>query len=145
VAEGFDVAGFLDGGPRMSIKPANATPSQEATVWATDDALALSFTGRYAEDWRYCAAWGKWLVWDGRRWQADETLLVHHLIRAICREAALKADSHRLAAKLAVRGMGCRPVRAQHAGRHGRSENRAHQAARPTRADDQADHRHAAR
>ncbi|MFW6167678.1 MAG: hypothetical protein ACOC8J_16025, partial [Ralstonia sp.] len=91
VAEGFDVAGFLDGGPRMSIKPANATPSQEATVWATDDALALSFTGRYAEDWRYCAAWGKWLVWDGRRWQADETLLVHHLIRAICREAALKA------------------------------------------------------
>lgn len=46
VAEGFDVAGFLDGGPRMSIKPANATPSQEATVWATDDALALSFTGR---------------------------------------------------------------------------------------------------
>jgi putative DNA primase/helicase len=102
VAEGFDVAGFLDGGPRMSIKPANATPSQEATVWATDDALALSFTGRYAEDWRYCAAWGKWLVWDGRRWQADETLLVHHLIRAICREAALKADSHRLAAKLAA-------------------------------------------
>ncbi len=24
----------------------------------------------------------------------------HHLIRAICREAALKVDSHRLAAKL---------------------------------------------
>lgn len=71
-------------------------------MWATDDALALTFTARYAEDWRYCAAWGKWLVWDGRRWQADETLLVQHLIRAICREAALKADSHRLAAKLAA-------------------------------------------
>ncbi|AAU91228.1 prophage LambdaMc01, DNA primase, P4 family [Methylococcus capsulatus str. Bath] len=102
VAEGFDVAGFLAFGPRMSIKPASVTPTQEPSVWATDDALALAFTSRYAEDWRYCAAWGKWLVWDGRRWQADETLLVHHLIRAICREAALKADSHRLAAKLAA-------------------------------------------
>ena len=102
VAEGFDVAGFLASGPRMSIKPTSITPTQEPSVWATDDALALAFTSRYAKDWRYCAAWGRWLVWDGRRWQADETLLVHHLIRAICREAALKADSHRLAAKLAA-------------------------------------------
>jgi len=102
VAEGFDVAGVLAGGPRMSIKPTSITPTQEPSVWATDDALALAFTSRYAEDWRYCAAWARWLVWDGRRWQADETLLVHHLIRAICREAALKADSHRLAAKLAA-------------------------------------------
>jgi putative DNA primase/helicase len=102
VAEGFDVGAFIAAGPRMSIKPAIGQPTQEPSVWATDDALALTFTARYAEDWRYCAAWGKWLVWDGRRWQADETLLVHHLIRAICREAALKADSHRLAAKLAA-------------------------------------------
>lgn len=102
VAEGFDVSAFIASGARMSIKPALGQPSQEPSVWATDDALALAFTARYAEDWRYCAAWGKWLVWDGRRWQADETLLVHHLIRAICREAALEADSHRLAAKLAA-------------------------------------------
>ena len=102
LAEGFDAAGFVAAGPRMSIKPAQASPTQEASVWATDDALALTFTGRYSEDWRYCAGWGKWLVWDGRRWQADETLLVHHLIRSICREQSLKADSHRLAAKLAA-------------------------------------------
>lgn len=102
IADGFDVAAFIATGPRMSIKPAQGLPTQEPSVWATDDALALTFTARYSEDWRYCAAWGKWLVWDGRRWQADETLLVHHLIRAICREAALKADSHRLAAKLAA-------------------------------------------
>ena len=104
LAEGFDVAGFIASGPRMSIKPATATPTQEASVWATDDALALSFTTRYAEDWRYCAAWGKWLLWEGRRWQADDTLLVQHLVRAVCRDAALKADSHRLAAKLAASG-----------------------------------------
>ncbi|MEW5890380.1 MAG: phage/plasmid primase, P4 family [Pseudomonadota bacterium] len=102
IAEGFDVAGFIAAGPRMCIKPAQGGPTQEASVWATDDALALAFTSRYAEDWRYCAAWGRWLFWDGRRWQTDETLLVPHLIRSVCREAALKADLHRLAAKLAA-------------------------------------------
>ena len=100
LSESFDVSTFLASGPRMCIKPSNAVCSQEATVWATDDALALAFTTRYADDWRYCAAWGKWLVWTGTHWQPDETLLVHHLIRSICREAAVKVDSHRLAAKL---------------------------------------------
>ena len=100
LTEGFDVSAFLASGPRMCIKPSSAVGAQEATVWATDDALALSFTVRYADDWRYCAAWGKWLVWTGTHWQSDETLLVHHLIRSICREAAVKVDSHRLAAKL---------------------------------------------
>lgn len=104
ISEGFDIQGFIASGPRMCIKPLNTARSQEATVWATDDALALAFTSRYADDWRYCAAWGKWLVWTGSRWQPDETLLSHHLIRSICREAALKVDSHRLAAKLLASG-----------------------------------------
>lgn len=71
IGEGFDVASFVSFGPRMCIKPSNGLPAQEATVWATDDALALAFTSRYADDWRYCASWGKWLVWTGTRWQAE--------------------------------------------------------------------------
>lgn len=98
--EGFDVTTFIASGPRMCVKTTKAMTTQDATVWATDDALTLAFTSRYADEWRYCAAWGKWLVWTGCRWQPDETLMSHHLIRAICREAALKVDSHRLAAKL---------------------------------------------
>lgn len=105
LAEGLDVAAFLATGARVTIQPPVAEedtePGEENAVWATDDALALSFTRRYAEDWRYCAQWGKWLVWTGSRWQPDDTLLVIHLIRHICREAALRASSHRLAAKLA--------------------------------------------
>lgn len=105
LAEGFDAADFIANGPRISVKPLQGAdlPAQtEHAVWATDDALALAFTGRYADDWRYCAQWGKWLVWTGNRWQADETLLVAHLIRQVCRDASVKADSHRLAAKLAA-------------------------------------------
>ncbi|WP_417251054.1 phage/plasmid primase, P4 family [Castellaniella sp.] len=102
LAEGFDVAGFISSGPRMNMKPTTSAPTQQASVWATDDALALAFTETYAEDWCYVAGWGKWLVWDSRRWQADDTLLVRHLIRSICRDAARSASTHRLAAKLAA-------------------------------------------
>jgi len=104
LAEGFDVPAFLASGPRITIQPPfqeGAEEPDENAVWATDDALALSFTRRYALDWRYCAQWGKWLVWTGSRWQPDETLLVTHLMRQVCREASLKANAHRLAAKLA--------------------------------------------
>lgn len=62
------------------------------------------FLGRYAQDWRYVALWGKRVFWTGKRWQTEETLAAHHLMRQICREAALKADSHRVAAKLASSG-----------------------------------------
>ncbi|HRF74609.1 MAG TPA: phage/plasmid primase, P4 family [Accumulibacter sp.] len=105
LAEGFDVPTFMASGPRITIQSPgaedDAAEPNENAVWATDDALALSFTRRYAQDWRYCAQWGKWLVWTGNRWQPDDTLLVTHLMRHICREAAIKASSHRLAAKLA--------------------------------------------
>lgn len=43
-------------------------------------------------------------MWTGKRWKTDETLLVNHLVRAIGREAALKAGSHRIASKLASAG-----------------------------------------
>jgi hypothetical protein len=31
----------------------------------SDEALALRFAERHAEDLRFVAAWGKWLVWNG--------------------------------------------------------------------------------
>ncbi|MFA7281337.1 MAG: phage/plasmid primase, P4 family [Sterolibacterium sp.] len=107
LAEGFDVSEFIARGSRISVKPSQGAdlPAQtENAVWATDDALALAFTSRYADDWRYCAQWGKWLVWTGNRWQSDDTLLVNHLVRQVCRDASVKASSHRLAAKLAASG-----------------------------------------
>ena len=104
LAESFDVAGFVATGPRLSVKPSTGGAGKESSVWATDDALALEFTSRYGEDWRYCATWNQWLMWTAKQWKVDDTLLVNHLMRAIGREAALKADSHRIASKLASAG-----------------------------------------
>jgi putative DNA primase/helicase len=109
IVEGFGVAAFLAIAPSMTIQAmedlepigSDPHPDDEQTVWGTDDALALTFTRRYQRDWRYIAAWGKWLMWDGQRWRSEETLAASHLIRQVCRHAAVKATNPKVAAKLA--------------------------------------------
>ena len=113
LADGFDVVGFLAQGARMQIHlPEDAsandgagagcsTGDSEPTVWGTEDALALAFTRRYHQDWRYVSGWGKWLVWDGQRWRTEDTLASTDLIRHVCRHASLKASNPKAATKLA--------------------------------------------
>ena len=105
----FDVEGFLEAGARLSVQVAatavdaepDSSSTPEAASWGTEDGLAAIFTRRFSKDWRYVAAWGRWLTWTGRRWNEDLVLYVQHLIRGICRSAAARADSPRLKAKLA--------------------------------------------
>jgi P4 family phage/plasmid primase-like protien len=62
----------------------------------TDFGNAERFVARYGRDVRYCSPWGKWLVWDGRRWQTDDRGVVREwgkdTIRAIAAEAVDEAD-----------------------------------------------------
>ena len=108
--EDFDVAGFIADGPRMQMQLVadeprmDAANSGEDSVWGTEDALALAFTRRYHQDWRYVAAWGRWLVWDGQRWRPEDTLAATDLIRHVCRYAAVRTDNIKVAAKLASSG-----------------------------------------
>lgn len=105
VADGFDVQGFLLTGDRVPVALQSDAPIEDDLVegldWTTEDGLATAFTRRYGEDWRYCAQWGKWLVWTGIRWNPDQLLYIQHLSRNICRAASFKADSPRLRARLA--------------------------------------------
>lgn len=108
VAEGFDVGAFLAHGPRLQMHDvadgAEPVVSSDESVWGTEDALALAFTRRFHRDWRYVAAWGRWLVWDGHRWRTEDTLAATDLIRSVCRHAAVHADNPKVAAKLASSG-----------------------------------------
>ncbi|MGA4083343.1 phage/plasmid primase, P4 family [Ralstonia nicotianae] len=108
VAEGFDIASFIAHGPRLQMHDVACDPEpvigSDESVWGTEDALALAFTRRYHRDWRYVAAWGRWLVWDGHRWRTEDTLAATDLIRNVCRNAAVNADNPKLAAKLATSG-----------------------------------------
>ncbi|ABC32341.1 predicted ATPase [Hahella chejuensis KCTC 2396] len=103
--EGFDAVGFISAGPRMPIEPSCDEEDSETLLsdvdWATEDGLAMAFTRRYGEDWRYCSLWGKWLVWSGMRWNSDQMLFVQHLVRGVCRAASQKADSDKRKGRLA--------------------------------------------
>jgi putative DNA primase/helicase len=60
----------------------------------SEDALALIFADRYADELRYVAMWGKWLRYDGTCWHFDDTLHVFDMVRDVCREAALSAGKY---------------------------------------------------
>jgi putative DNA primase/helicase len=106
--EGFDVAGFLAAGDRMPVvrqaDESTASDIVDGLDYTTEDGLAMAFTRQFGEDWRYCSSWGKWLVWNGVRWNIDKSLYVHHLSRTVCRAASYKADTPRLKARLASSG-----------------------------------------
>ena len=42
----------------------------------TDIGNAQRLVHLFGEDLRYCTAWGRWLVWDGKRWRVDDTAAV---------------------------------------------------------------------
>jgi putative DNA primase/helicase len=67
----------------------------------SDDALALSFAARHADDLRYVAAWSKWLHWTGTHWLIENTLLAFDLVRTVCRETAAGCDNFKIAATIA--------------------------------------------
>ena len=104
-AEGFDIEGFIRAGERtfLSAGTDDAPPAVdfEGLDWTSDDGLGLAFSRRYADDWRYCAAWGQWLSWTGSRWNPDRTLVVQHLVRGVCRAASALAERPSQRSKLA--------------------------------------------
>jgi putative DNA primase/helicase len=67
----------------------------------SDDALALRFAEKHEADARHVAAWGKWLFWDGARWDIDDTLLAFDTARAITRTASAEATKASLARAIA--------------------------------------------
>lgn len=64
----------------------------EAAAVVSHDGLARRFSARHADDARYVAAWGKWLLWDGQRWRLDDTLAARDLMRDVAAEEAAKHD-----------------------------------------------------
>ncbi|RDD63828.1 phage/plasmid primase, P4 family [Ferruginivarius sediminum] len=79
-AETAKVNGSTQPGKSPGRRPSHFEP-------LSDDTLATTFTERYGDDLRYVATWGRWLEWDGRRWQFDNTYRVFDLARAVCRSA----------------------------------------------------------
>jgi hypothetical protein len=41
----------------------------------SEEALALRFSRQHADHLRFVSAWGQWMLWDGKQWTRDNTLL----------------------------------------------------------------------
>ena len=67
----------------------------------SDEALANRFTARHRDDLKFVQTWGRWLVWDGKRWQLDETLLVADHARTLARDASSEILENNGSLKLA--------------------------------------------
>ena len=80
--------------------PSGGDDDGPVPVRFTEDALAATFAERHAGTWRYVAAWGQWLTWSGVVWQREDTLQAFDLARRVCREAASRAGTVKLKAKL---------------------------------------------
>src|SRR5262245_24548155 len=58
-------------------------PSLTSHEQRTELANARRFIAAHGDKLRYCPPWGKWLVWDGRRWQIDDGCLVEGMARTV--------------------------------------------------------------
>ena len=54
----------------------------------SDEDLALRFAAQYAYNLRYVAAMGRWFIWNGKVWTADEKRAAFSLSRQVARAAA---------------------------------------------------------
>jgi putative DNA primase/helicase len=66
----------------------------------SDDTIALEFTKQHLHGLRYVDKWGRWMIWDGKRWQFDETMRVFDMVREICRDQARRCNDPRVKAQL---------------------------------------------
>jgi putative DNA primase/helicase len=78
-----EVAGTISTAPERGTEDAGTAecaeevePSAPASVPGlalTDIGNGQRLAARWGNDLRFCHAWGKWLIWDGQRWQKDDT------------------------------------------------------------------------
>ena len=61
----------------------------------SEEAIALEFATWHSHLSRYVAAWGKWLRYDGKRWNFDQTRETFSLARNLCREISAEFGKDR--------------------------------------------------
>ncbi|HWR28458.1 MAG TPA: phage/plasmid primase, P4 family [Negativicutes bacterium] len=73
VPEKGDVSDWIDAGHTKEELLKMLTEEGTGKFALTDVGNAERLAAQHADKLRYCGAWGKWNVWDGRRWEDDET------------------------------------------------------------------------
>jgi putative DNA primase/helicase len=87
--------------PRPSkFLPELLTPENSLSE-SSDDALALEFSAKHANDLRFISEIGRWHRWNGQLWEPDTTSHVFELSRLTCRTKSAACIDERLASRIA--------------------------------------------
>lgn len=76
--------------PADSLDHDSSTPTSIPPAYS-DDALAAGFVRQNGADWHFASGLG-WLHWTGTVWDRDQTNLVRHQVRLLCRAVACAAE-----------------------------------------------------
>ena len=85
---------------RSKVDPAYRPPDSSAEAPNPSDVgNAKRLVARHGKNIRYCHDWGRWLVWDGKRWRIDDTGAIERLaketVEAMFTEAAMLSGDAR--------------------------------------------------
>lgn len=81
---------------RSTLQTAELRDDESAVINPdNEDAIGLIFSEMYQDILRYVALINKWLMWVGRVWKHDNTLMVFDLIRKLCRKYFTDNDALR--------------------------------------------------
>ena len=83
-----------DGGHRDNDRAVASFPSIATPEGRTDVANARRFEAMDGDKARYCHAWKKWLIWDGKRWRIDDTGAVTRLAKQVVESVWKQAGKH---------------------------------------------------
>jgi putative DNA primase/helicase len=105
--EAFGAVDEGEGPPEQPNEPAEpAEPPVAPQTWDnapefSDEDLALRFASQHASNLRYVAAMGRWFIWNGKVWLADEKRDAFSLSRQVVRATARECRKKSLAKSLA--------------------------------------------
>jgi putative DNA primase/helicase len=105
--EAFGAVDEGEGPPEQPNEPAEpAEPPVAPQTWDnapefSDEDLALRFASQHASNLRYVAMMGRWFIWNGKVWLADEKREAFSLARQVVRAAARECRKKSLAKSLA--------------------------------------------
>ena len=84
-----DPAAFADSNRKSTRQNPSVFDSTEFSVGShlqkTDEHFAETFIHLHGANVLWCQLWGKWLIWDGRRWEVDNRLGVGKMARDVAR------------------------------------------------------------
>lgn len=75
--ESIAAAGSKDGDGESEIAEMDPLALKIGDRALNDIANGKRLVKKHGKDIRFCHPWGKWLVWDGKRWNVDDTGEVH--------------------------------------------------------------------